>query len=48
MEKKEKHFSKRFLSESLFKKYSKKTWDDAQEVSKEKFTVLKYTRFYLI
>ena len=30
MEKNEKHFSKRFLKESLFKKYSKKTWKDAQ------------------
>ncbi len=35
MKEKTKKFSKRFEKEPLFKKYSKKTWSDAQEVRKE-------------
>ena len=46
MEKKEKKYSKRFLKESLFKKYSKYTWKDAQEVNIAIFII--YFRLYLI
>ncbi len=42
MKEKEKKFSKIFLKEPLFKKYSKATWKDAQRVRKEIFLKLDY------
>jgi DNA-directed RNA polymerase subunit H (RpoH/RPB5) len=49
MEEKIKDLPKIFLKEPLIKKYSKKTWDDVQDVRKSciYYKIFK-TRFYLI